>query len=138
MNTGIVARPGPAVPAAPPRLMEAVQAAVVAEALLKVRTNRATASLSDLGRGTRQRYEDAAAIALALLEDDADVPALYAAADHLCDLGAQTAAQRRELVALAHQVVDRYHEVLAGHHVMRVERLRPFIEIDQREGAEAR
>lgn len=135
MNPTSVALPGPTVPGYPPRLMRAVHVTVIAERLLQVRTGRVESSISDLGRGTRQRYEDAAAVALALLEDEADVAALYSAAAAVADLTAQTPAQRRELVEMTRRMVDRFHEVLAGHHAMAVERLRPVIARDQQDAA---
>lgn len=136
MNVPSVAQlPGPTVAGYPQKLMRAVHVTVIAERLLQVRTGRVEASLSDLGRGSRQRYEDAAAVALALLEDEADVAALYAAAHTAIDLGAQTSAQRRELVEMTRRMVDRFHEVLAGHHAMAVERLRPMFTRDEQAAA---
>lgn len=123
--------PGPIVGAGTVPFMRATQVAIVAERLLQARSNASTASLNDVGRATRQRYEDAAAVALALVDDDgSDTAAIYAGAQRVLDLGAQTPTQRRELVTLAQQIVDRYIAVLAGHHQAEVARLQRFIDID--------
>jgi len=122
--------------APPPGLLApALRAVVVAEALLRASTDDAHASLAALAPADRRRYVDAAAVALARLDASADLPAVYVAAHHVLDLRAQSPLQRRGLVQMTQQIVERYLEALAGYHARTAEALAPLVAKDLRDAA---
>lgn len=116
---------------APRRMMAALQAVQLAERLFQIESGNDTARLFDLTQRDRARYADAAAVALALLDAERQPPALYVAANRLVDIGSQTPAQRRGLVQMVGQAVERYLDVLAGHHQRVVDQLAPLVAIDR-------
>jgi hypothetical protein len=118
-------------PTTPPALTQAVRVMQLAERLLQVQTDDPQITLGTLTPRDRARYGDAAAVALALIVDEPPLPALYAAAHRLVDLGSQTPVQRRGLVQMVAQVVERYLEVLAGHRAHTVDQLAPLVAIDR-------
>jgi hypothetical protein len=111
-------------------LAHALRVAVLAERVLQVSTDDARASLDRLPRWQRTEYETAAAVALAVIDVERQAPALYAAAHGLVDLGSQTPVQRRGLVQMVRQVVERYTQTLGGHHTRVVAQLEPLIALD--------
>lgn len=129
--THSVAVPIDALDSARPGLTQAFKAVVLAERVLQVHTDDARAALTDLPVWQRRQYEDAAAVALALLDPDRQTPAIYAAAHRLVDLGAQTPLQRRGLLQMVTEVVQRYTEALAGQHTRVVAHLEPLIALDR-------
>lgn len=136
MTPSVATRPTPA-----PAQTESAQAFrvdLVATRLLQARTMFTTATLDDVDRATQQRYETAAAVALALIDDQPSEPALYAAAAAIASIGDLSVPQRVELVAMVRQAVDRFHEVQAGKHAHAVDRLQSLIDRDRaamRDGA---
>lgn len=121
----------PTLDSARPGLTQAFKAVVLAERVYQVHTDDARAALTDLPVWQRRQYEDAAAVALALLDPDRQTPAVYAAAHALVDLGAQSQVQRRGLIQMVHQVVERYTQTLSGHHTRVVAQLEPLMAIDR-------
>lgn len=121
---------------APPALLApALRAVVIAERLLQVVTDDATASLSPLSPAERRRYVDAASVAIALLDPSAGVAAAYVAAHRVQDLRAQSPLQRRGLVQLTQDIVERYLETLAGYHARTEQALAPLVVKDLRAAA---
>ena len=111
------------------------KAVVLAERLLQVATGNANAAISDLGRVERERYADAAAVALALLDENRMTVAVYVAANQIQDLGSQSRIGRLGLVQMTRDAVEAYVAALAGHHGPTVTTLAPLVALDQR-GAE--
>lgn len=115
-------------------LAHALRVAVLAERVLQVSTDDARASLDRLPRWQRTEFETAAAVALAVVDVERQAPAIYAAAHGLVDLGSQTPLQRRGLVQMVRQVVERYTQTLGGHHTRVVAQLEPLIALDAAAG----
>lgn len=135
MNAAIVTDPGPEAQAqaTTPMLIRQVQVIALAERMHQLLTRDRTATLGGLAPKERRPLEEAAAVALALVDDDAArTRALYVAAHGLQDLSAQSPLQRRGLVEIARTLTDRFVEALAGRHTVTAARLQPFIERDAR------
>lgn len=133
MNAPIVADPAAdaQAPPATPLLIRQVQVIALADRLHQLVSRDRTATLSGLAPTERRPLEEAAAVALALLDDDAArTRALYVAAHGIQDLGAQTPLQRRGLLELTRTITDRFVEALAGRHSVTAARLQPFVELD--------
>jgi len=112
-------------------LAHTLRVLVLAERVLQVATDSARASLDPLTPAARERYQMAAAVALALVEPERSVSALYAAAHRQADLGAMSPVARRGLVQMVGEVVERFAEVLGGRHPRVVAQLEPLIAIDR-------
>lgn len=135
MNAPIVADPSVDAQAlaTTPLLIRQVQVIALADRMHQLLSRDRTATLSGLAPAERRPLEEAAAVALALLDDDAArTRALYVAAHGVQDLSAQSPVQRRGLVELTRTITDRFVEALAGRHSVTAARLQPYLELDAR------